>query len=258
MVKHSARPYAAIFHARTLRTSAVSCRAAVALLPGAGIVAGACRDASGSRTGRRRKRSASARDGSSGTAEALRQLRYLNPDANIADPFRRMTAVSIPSIRRCSTWFRPRRCWPGRRILRGDSAAVLAMASADSVSCLRSLSGRVVVVCGAAALRKYRRVCRAHFLLFLAVADSGERGLAYRTGDRRGLGSVWDNLHRHRGRAHALCSARSGAVELAAHRAAGDFAGDRGGIAVLADRAGSDGAGLSALRRSGAAAGWSW
>ena len=129
------------------------------------------------------------------------------------------------------------------------------MASADSVSRLRTLSGRVVVVRGAPALWKHGRVCRAHLLLFLAFPDSGERRLAYRTGDRCGLGSVWDHLHRHRGRAYAVRSARSRAVELAAHRAAGSFAGHRRGIAVLADRAGSDGAGLSALCGSGAAAG---
>ena len=47
-------------------------------------------------------------------------------------------------------------------------------------------------------------------------------------------GAFGDHLHGHRGGAHALRAARGGAVELAAHRAAGNFAGDCGGLAVLA------------------------
>src|ERR1022692_2005062 len=65
---------------------------------------------------------------------------------------------------------------------------VLALAAADSFSRLRNLSGRIVVVCCATALRKYRWICRTHLLLFLAFTDSGERRLACRTGDRRGPG----------------------------------------------------------------------
>src|ERR1035438_10889655 len=61
---------------------------------------------------------------------------------------------------------------------------VLALAAADSFSRLRNLSGRIVVVCCATALRKYRWICRTHLLLFLAFTDSGERRLACRTGDR--------------------------------------------------------------------------
>src|SRR5277367_3515323 len=41
MVKHSARPYGAIFHSRTLRPAAGSGRIPVAGLPGTGVVAGA-------------------------------------------------------------------------------------------------------------------------------------------------------------------------------------------------------------------------
>ncbi len=123
------------------------------------------------------------------------------------------------------------------------------MASAPSLSRLRSISRSVVVVRCATSLRKYRRIRCAHVLLFLALAHSGERGVAYGTGDRCRLGCLWDNLYCDRGRTYSLCSARSCPVELAAHRAAGHIARHRDRLAVFAHRCGSDGAGLSSLRR---------
>ncbi len=114
MVKHSARPYASIFHARTLRTSAVSRRTAAAVLSGASLVAGACRVAhrsrarrSGSRSHRRRMEAVARTRHRRGSVSRCRgDCRETRSAA--------MTAVSILSIRRCSTLFPPRRCWPGR------------------------------------------------------------------------------------------------------------------------------------------------
>src|SRR5271157_3140825 len=80
-------------------------------------------------------------------------------------------------------------------------------------------AGRVAVVRCATALRQHRRLHRARTLLVLA----GDSWLVQpgRTGNRRSVGRLWSHLHRHRGRAHAIRSTRSGAVELAPHSADG-------------------------------------
>ncbi len=58
------------------------------------------------------------------------------------------------------------------------------------------------------------------------------------------MGSLRSDFYRNRGRAHALCSARSCVVELAAHRLTWHFSGTRGRITILAHRDGAIGAGL--------------
>src|ERR1700722_4985482 len=55
------------------------------------------------------------------------------------------------------------------------------------------------------------------------------------------MGSLWRDLHRHRRRAYALCSARSYSVELAAHHFTWHLFGDCGGVAVFHGCCGSAG-----------------
>ncbi len=121
---------------------------------------------------------------------------------------------------------------------------LLALASAPSLPGLRPFSRRITVVCGAATLRQYGRIRCPHVLLLLALAGSGKRDLARRTGGGCGLGRVRGHLHCNRGGSHALRSTRSRALELAAHRAAGHIPGHRGRSPVLDDCAGADGARL--------------
>src|ERR1700758_333725 len=67
----------------------------------------------------------------------------------------------------------------GRRVVR-----LLALAAPASLSRLRRFSRSIAVVCGAETVRQHGRLHLPHVLLLLPFTASGERGLAYRTGDR--------------------------------------------------------------------------
>ena len=119
----------------------------------------------------------------------------------------------------------PAACWTGRAAeRRGKPDPVSQRLSPGHPLALPagwSFAGCVAVVCGAPALRQHRRLHRARTLRVLA----GDGGLVQpgRTGNRRRVGRLWSHLHCHRGRAHAIRSTRSGAVELAPHSADGPF-----------------------------------
>src|SRR5580698_1273832 len=122
-----------------------------------------------------------------------------------------------------------------------------ALASAPSIPGLWILSRRIALVRGASSLRQCRWIYRAYVLLLFSLDDSSRRRLAHRTRNRRSLGSVRQRFHRHRSCAHFVRTARSGAVELAAHRSAGSVARHCRRRAVFTRRRRASCAGISAL-----------
>src|SRR6266478_317168 len=134
-------------------------------------------------------------------------------------------------------------------------SATLACAGRSALFVLWRHAGWIALVCGAPSLWKRGRIHCAPALLLLSSDDRQRRGRTKSWRDGRRMGGVRRGVDRDRRRAHTVCSARGGALELAADITPGVVAGARGREPVLARSVGGGGNAADAVGCAGAEAG---